>query len=76
MFTKASREFCSKISGTCNGFVWMDEEVNVQIAVDLQPIRNSAITCHEGFPSLHCECFPSLHCVYSSLINYFALVLY
>lgn len=62
MFMKFSGEFCSKISGTWNGLMWMDEEVSVQIAVDLQPMGYSVITCHEGFPSLHCE----YHCVQQS----------
>lgn len=53
MFMKVNGEFYSKISGMCNGLMWMDEEVSVQIDVDLQPTRYSAITCHEGFLSLH-----------------------
>lgn len=53
MFIKVSGEFCSKISGMCNELMRMDWEVSVQIDVDLQPARYSAITCHEGFLSLH-----------------------
>lgn len=53
MFIKVSGEFCSKISGMCNELMRMDGEVSVQIDVDLQPARYSAITCHEGFLSLH-----------------------
>lgn len=53
MFMKISGEFCSKISGMCNGLMWMDGDVSVQTDVDLQPTRYSAITCHEGFLSLH-----------------------
>lgn len=53
MFMKASGEFCSKISVMRNELMWMDGEVSVQIDADLQPSRYSAITCHEGFLSLH-----------------------
>jgi len=53
MFMKVGGDFCSKISGMCNGLMWMDGEVSVQIDVDLQPTRYSAVTCHEGFLSLH-----------------------
>lgn len=53
MFIKASGEFYSKISVMCNELMQMDGEVSVQIDVDLQSSRYSAITCHEGFLSLH-----------------------
>lgn len=53
MFIEVSGDLCSKISGMCNELMRMDGEVNVQIDVDLQPSRNSAVTYHEGFLILH-----------------------
>lgn len=53
MFIKASGEFYSKISVMCNELMRMDGEVSAWIDVDLQSSRYFAITCREGFPSLH-----------------------
>lgn len=53
MLVNASGDLYSKISVMCNELMRMDGEVSVQIDVDLQSSRYSAITCHEGFLSLH-----------------------